>query len=158
MVDTNIYLTMYFLQESPRITTKSLGYLTVAFFGAATYTCWKNKLTMPLFATAMIVVGLVYFYILFSERIHTKKIIDDCMLAFLIAWVGPRIYRQCIKKSPRALVEKFRFKKDAIECVVCMDPGESGYFCRRCKHGFHAECLKQWLAESAVCPHCRHAV
>jgi len=47
------------------------------------------------------------------------------------------------------------------ECAVCQEAFQAGDRCRvlpRCEHGFHAQCVDQWLRKSRVCPVCRAEV
>ncbi|PWZ21048.1 RING-H2 finger protein ATL3 [Zea mays] len=47
------------------------------------------------------------------------------------------------------------------ECAVCLEAFQAGDRCRvlpRCDHGFHAQCVDQWLRKSRVCPVCRAEV
>lgn len=47
------------------------------------------------------------------------------------------------------------------ECAVCLEAFQAGDRCRvlpRCEHGFHAQCVDQWLRKSRVCPVCRAEV
>lgn len=49
----------------------------------------------------------------------------------------------------------------AAECAVCLEAFQEGERCRvlpRCEHGFHAQCVDQWLRKSRVCPVCRAEV
>ena len=45
-----------------------------------------------------------------------------------------------------------------IQCTVCCEPvadREEALLLPVCGHLFHAECIGQWLAQSASCPNCR---
>lgn len=47
---------------------------------------------------------------------------------------------------------------EALECAVCLAEladGEPARFLPRCAHGFHAECIDQWLRGHSTCPLCR---
>ncbi|EES07317.1 hypothetical protein BDA96_04G267300 [Sorghum bicolor] len=47
------------------------------------------------------------------------------------------------------------------ECAVCLEAFQAGDRCRvlpRCEHGFHAQCVDQWLRKSRLCPVCRAEV
>ncbi|KAI1178764.1 hypothetical protein F4777DRAFT_61107 [Nemania sp. FL0916] len=51
------------------------------------------------------------------------------------------------------------FSKDQ-QCVICMDPYLAGdnLTILPCAHGFHADCVGEWLARKASCPTCRQTV
>lgn len=44
------------------------------------------------------------------------------------------------------------------ECPICLEHGSSNqqWMQLPCKHEFHEDCLRPWLAEAQVCPLCRH--
>ncbi|KAG8064641.1 hypothetical protein GUJ93_ZPchr0004g38413 [Zizania palustris] len=53
------------------------------------------------------------------------------------------------------------FAEKALECAVCLAglaDGEAARFLPKCGHGFHAECVDQWLLSHSTCPLCRVGV
>ncbi|KAL5212977.1 hypothetical protein ABZP36_023824 [Zizania latifolia] len=52
-------------------------------------------------------------------------------------------------------------KEEGVECAVCLaelEDGEEARFLPRCGHGFHADCVDQWLDSHSTCPLCRLTV
>ncbi|KAL5224848.1 hypothetical protein ABZP36_011487 [Zizania latifolia] len=48
-------------------------------------------------------------------------------------------------------------KKEGVECAVCLvelEDDEEARFLSRCGHGFHANCVDQWLESYSTCPLC----
>ncbi|OWM72253.1 RING-H2 finger protein ATL79-like [Punica granatum] len=44
------------------------------------------------------------------------------------------------------------------DCAICLtefEEGEAVRVLKRCRHGFHAECIERWLCSHASCPNCR---
>ncbi|KAG8071088.1 hypothetical protein GUJ93_ZPchr0006g42207 [Zizania palustris] len=52
-------------------------------------------------------------------------------------------------------------KEEDVECAVCLaelEDGEEARFLPRCGHGFHVDCVDQWLDSHSTCPLCRLTV
>ncbi|KAL4308384.1 hypothetical protein GQ457_01G005990 [Hibiscus cannabinus] len=71
--------------------------------------------------------------------------------------------RNCIQKLP---VHEFR-SRDMIKsmeescCSICLQglkDGEMGRNLPRCGHGFHLNCIDEWLSRQGTCPMCREHV
>ena len=46
--------------------------------------------------------------------------------------------------------------EDNTTCTICLDDITKDYFCyKKCKHMYHAKCLKTWLTIERSCPNCR---
>ncbi|KAE8722190.1 RING-H2 finger protein ATL79 [Hibiscus syriacus] len=44
------------------------------------------------------------------------------------------------------------------ECAICLSEfveGDGIQVLAKCKHGFHVQCIQQWLASNSSCPTCR---
>ncbi|MBA0732174.1 hypothetical protein Gogos_016281 [Gossypium gossypioides] len=45
-----------------------------------------------------------------------------------------------------------------FRCAVCLEEEKEEVKRMPCRHVFHAQCIQQWLANSHLCPLCRHAM
>jgi len=71
-----------------------------------------------------------------------------------------------INKLPTFLIDltllNKKVHKDASECkcLICQCEYEEEDQCRRlpCSHGFHKECIDQWLMTKDCCPYCRQCI
>ena len=43
-------------------------------------------------------------------------------------------------------------------CAICQEAITQGTRLRNCRHGFHADCIDQWLGMNTRCPVCRHDI
>lgn len=43
-------------------------------------------------------------------------------------------------------------------CAICRESITQGTRLRHCGHGFHADCINEWLGMNTRCPVCRHDV
>ncbi|GIX63685.1 zinc finger, C3HC4 type (RING finger) domain-containing protein [Babesia caballi] len=50
-----------------------------------------------------------------------------------------------------------KWDEDTRRCSICLDEYEQTQLIRRlaCTHGYHKECIDEWLARSTVCPICK---
>lgn len=50
--------------------------------------------------------------------------------------------------------------KECRDCAICLDPFESGQNRKvlPCLHGFHQDCIDQWLRSNGSCPICKHRI
>ena len=66
----------------------------------------------------------------------------------------------CDQSTLNLLQELISLKKAPdVSCSICLgDETEDLCTLPVCKHTFHRECIGEWLAKQATCPHCRQPV
>ena len=47
------------------------------------------------------------------------------------------------------------YTKKNINCTICLDVIESEPYFLPCVHGFHHDCIRNWIKEKPVCPICK---
>ncbi|GER52506.1 RING/U-box superfamily protein [Striga asiatica] len=55
-------------------------------------------------------------------------------------------------------VEGMKLAREETECTICLSEfaaGERVKVLDKCGHGFHAQCIRRWLAARDSCPTCR---
>ncbi|KAM1185824.1 hypothetical protein TB2_014727 [Malus domestica] len=67
----------------------------------------------------------------------------------------------CLEAAPTVIYTaemKAKLAGVEAECAICLSEfveGEGIRVLRRCKHGFHAQCIQKWLSSHSSCPTCR---
>ncbi|XP_009360247.1 RING-H2 finger protein ATL79-like [Pyrus x bretschneideri] len=68
---------------------------------------------------------------------------------------------KCLEAAPAVIYTaemKAKLAGVEAECAICLSEFEEGEGIRvigRCKHGFHAQCIQEWLSSHSSCPTCR---
>ncbi|ETV96365.1 hypothetical protein H310_10523 [Aphanomyces invadans] len=80
---------------------------------------------------------------------------------FMIQYIVP--YLKSYKPTSHSILEKLATwqvpatKLDDATCAVCMNSlDDATVVALPCKHSYHTDCIRQWLARCNTCPYCRH--
>ncbi|CAN1199316.1 RING-H2 finger protein ATL78 [Linum perenne] len=72
------------------------------------------------------------------------------------------IKKKALKTFPVVTFSAFSDGLDLdAECVICLSEfagSDRVKILPKCNHGFHVECIDQWLGSHSSCPTCRHSV
>ncbi|KAJ8424691.1 hypothetical protein Cgig2_018498 [Carnegiea gigantea] len=71
------------------------------------------------------------------------------------------IERSVVESLPYIKFSSLKGSKHGLQCSVCLAEFEEIQTLRllpKCKHGFHVECIDQWLERHSSCPLCRQRV
>ena len=74
--------------------------------------------------------------------------------------VSKGLTKKQIKKIPKVIYNKNKFKGDDNKCVVCQYEFKNGENVTKlpCGHLFHSECVDTWLSKNKVCPMCHKEI
>ena len=74
--------------------------------------------------------------------------------------VSKGLTKKQIKKIPKVLYNRNKFKNDDNKCVVCQYEFKNGEEVTKlsCGHLFHSECVDTWLSKNKVCPMCHKEI
>ena len=74
--------------------------------------------------------------------------------------VSKGLTKRQIKKIPKVIYNKIKFKNDDNKCVVCQYEFKNGENVTQltCGHLFHTECVDTWLSKNKVCPMCHKEI
>ena len=74
--------------------------------------------------------------------------------------VSKGLSKKQIKKIPKIIQNKNKFKGDDNKCVVCQYEFKNGENVTKlsCGHLFHSECVDTWLSKNKVCPMCHKEI
>ena len=74
--------------------------------------------------------------------------------------VSKGLSKKQIKKIPKIIYNKNKFKGDDNKCVVCQYEFKNGENVTKlsCGHLFHSECVDTWLSKNKVCPMCHKEI
>ena len=74
--------------------------------------------------------------------------------------VSKGLTKKQIKKIPKVIYNKNKFKNDDNKCVVCQYEFKNGENVTQltCGHLFHTECVDTWLSKNKVCPMCHKEI
>lgn len=71
------------------------------------------------------------------------------------------IEKTVIESLPFFRFSSLKGSREGLECSICLSRFEDVEILRllpKCKHGFHIDCLDQWLEKHSSCPLCRNKV
>lgn len=66
-----------------------------------------------------------------------------------------------IESLPFFRFSSLKGSREGLECAICLSKFEDVEILRllpKCKHGFHINCLDEWLEKHSSCPLCRHKI
>lgn len=74
--------------------------------------------------------------------------------------VSKGLTKKQIKKIPKIIYNKNKFKDDDNKCVVCQYEFKNGENVTKlsCGHLFHSDCVDTWLSKNKVCPMCHKEI
>ena len=74
--------------------------------------------------------------------------------------VSKGLTKKQIKKIPKVVYNRTKFKNDDNKCVVCQYEFKNGEEVTKltCGHLFHSECVDTWLSKNKVCPMCHKEI
>eukprot|EP01065_Artemidia_motanka_P010939 TRINITY_DN1588_c0_g1_i2.p1 TRINITY_DN1588_c0_g1~~TRINITY_DN1588_c0_g1_i2.p1 ORF type:complete len:381 (+),score=57.11 TRINITY_DN1588_c0_g1_i2:52-1194(+) len=106
-----------------------------------------------------------------SETFHTvftddSGIVLQVMIIFafvlMIMWLSARVQQRRVTEYKKRLDRMVKLKAEGFGegdlCGVCLDDlseNKVGIVQLRCGHGFHRDCIEQWLKRKNNCPICR---
>ena len=74
--------------------------------------------------------------------------------------VSKGLTKKQIKKIPKVIYNRNKFKNDDNKCVVCQYEFKNGETVTQltCGHLFHSECVDTWLSKNKICPMCHKEI
>ena len=74
--------------------------------------------------------------------------------------VSKGLSKKQIKRIPKVIYNKSKFRNDDNKCVVCQYDFKNGENVTKlsCGHLFHSDCVDTWLSNNKVCPMCHKEI
>ncbi|KAL4295846.1 hypothetical protein GQ457_12G022960 [Hibiscus cannabinus] len=108
--------------------------------------------------------ALTFFLLVYAKFCHTAAIVHADNRLRPLRRTRSRssgIDKKAVESLPFFRFSSLRGSKRGLECVVCLSKFEDTEILRllpQCKHGFHIDCIDQWLEKHSSCPLCRQKV
>ncbi|XAR56549.1 hypothetical protein NMG60_11037082 [Bertholletia excelsa] len=106
---------------------------------------------------------LLYYAIKSRINLHRSESTDDILYAESVVYVVSSAPSANRRPCPAKVVYKLYDEKTALGgCVICLEDfkvGDALGIVTHCDHGFHSQCINQWLYHGKyTCPVCRAVV
>ncbi|GMJ07407.1 Arabidopsis Toxicos en Levadura 42 [Hibiscus trionum] len=108
--------------------------------------------------------ALTLFLLVYAKFCHSAAIVHADNRLRTLRRTGSRssgIDKRAVESLPFFRFSSLRGSKRGLECAVCLSKFEDTEILRllpQCKHGFHIDCIDQWLEKHSSCPLCRQKV
>ncbi|XP_012470848.1 E3 ubiquitin-protein ligase ATL42 [Gossypium raimondii] len=110
--------------------------------------------------------ALTFFLLIYAKLCHRGRPVhhgDDHHFGLLHRTRSQfsGIDRKVIESLPFFRFSSLKGSKQGLECAVCLSKFDDIEIMRllpKCKHGFHVDCIDQWLEKHSSCPLCRQKV
>ncbi|KAE8658220.1 Ankyrin repeat family protein isoform 1 [Hibiscus syriacus] len=108
--------------------------------------------------------ALTFFLLVYAKFCHSAAIVHANNRLQTLRRTQSRfsgIDKKVVESLPFFRFSSLRGSKEGLECAVCLSKFEDTEILRllpQCKHGFHIDCIDQWLEKHSSCPLCRQKI
>ncbi|KAE8688451.1 E3 ubiquitin-protein ligase ATL42 [Hibiscus syriacus] len=108
--------------------------------------------------------ALTFFLLVYAKFCHSAAIVHADNRRRTLRRTQSRfsgIDKKVVESLPFFRFSSLRGSKEGLECAVCLSKFEDTEVLRllpQCKHGFHIDCIDQWLEKHSSCPLCRQKI
>lgn len=108
--------------------------------------------------------ALTFFLLVYAKYCHSAATVHADHHRRLLNRTRSRssgIDKKVLESLPFFKFSSLKGSKQGLECSVCLSKFEDIEILRflpQCKHGFHIDCIDQWLEKHSSCPLCRQKV
>ncbi|MBA0693813.1 hypothetical protein Goari_004160 [Gossypium aridum] len=108
--------------------------------------------------------ALTFFLLVYAKFCHSAATVHADHHRRILNRTRSRssgIDKKVVESLPFFKFSSLKGSKQGLECAVCLSKFEDIEILRllpQCKHGFHIDCIDQWLERHSSCPLCRQKV